>query len=984
MNDTSLIFLFFLGGLILLLGPLAFFLTLGARNRLAETQRMVRSLDSRLALVQSQLDKAMRDGRTTGPLPDADKAAMPDAGPATAPARSSPAETSKSPVQDAALDTAARDTETPGASQALPEPPPKRSAVSSSPQAGPGWQSQSGAAQSPPPPPPPPPLQGSPGAPSGPTLEERLGTRWTVWIGGLALALGALLLVRYAIEQGLFGPGMRVLLGLALAALLIGFGERLRRQENAPVSGENSTQASAGPGSFELLPDLSRPSIPAMLTAAGTIAAFGSIYAAHALYGFIGPALAFIALGATAVATMFAAALHGPMLAGIGLAGSLATPLFVSSSNPTPWPVVLYLAVVAVATYALARLRRWLWLALAAAAGGALWTLLFLDQSYGAQGNAFYHAALVHLLMQSAMALYVLAYEPYRTLRGDGSLALMPTGIAAGVAALGLFALAAGDVGNFSALWFVTATALVAMLAACAMAIPCASVAIAAAGIACAGAVAVWPALSHQLIHVTPVFTPAELIGAGAFNIFSVLVPLALAGAGLWRIAQGPQMPLRLTSLFAGTAAITPLLVLIIAYAKITGGAASTTFAALAAGLAVLFTIAAQVFRNGVNEHKPEAWDLTLGVCASAAIAALALGFTFALEGGTLTIALALAALGAAFVAARLDIPLMQWCVAGLGVVLAARYLWEPHIVRDLSPTPIFNWLLAGYGIPALSFGLAAWLMRRSHGESRPVQIAQAASILFAALLVHFEIRHFASPDRSIARLRDLAEAGLHAISGLGFAIVLLRMSSRDSSPIFRWASYIFGVLTGLFCLAVLGFVVNPYLSYRGAGIQGGLVFNALMLAYLLPGLMALLLGRMADGIRPRWYVMGARIVAMGLVFLYITLQTRRVFQGPDISHVHRTGDGEWYTYSAVWLVFGIVLLAYGLWRKSVEVRISSALFIVLSVLKVFVFDLAGLDGILRALSFIGLGGVLIGIGLVYQKWVFKRPTPGATASTGE
>ena len=65
--------------------------------------------------------------------------------------------------------------------------------------------------------------------------------------------------------------------------------------------------------------------------------------------------------------------------------------------------------------------------------------------------------------------------------------------------------------------------------------------------------------------------------------------------------------------------------------------------------------------------------------------------------------------------------------------------------------------------------------------------------------------------------------------------------------------------------------------------------------------------------------------------------------------------------------------LLYGLWRRSIEVRAASALFIVLSVVKVFLFDLSGLEGVLRALSFIGLGLVLIAIGLVYQQFVFVR-----------
>ncbi|MGD4927050.1 DUF2339 domain-containing protein, partial [Xanthomonas citri pv. citri] len=43
-----------------------------------------------------------------------------------------------------------------------------------------------------------------------PGFEERLGTRWVVWIGGLALALGGFFMVRYSIEAGLVGPGVRV------------------------------------------------------------------------------------------------------------------------------------------------------------------------------------------------------------------------------------------------------------------------------------------------------------------------------------------------------------------------------------------------------------------------------------------------------------------------------------------------------------------------------------------------------------------------------------------------------------------------------------------------------------------------------------------------------------------------------------------------------------------------------------------------------
>ena len=134
---------------------------------------------------------------------------------------------------------------------------------------------------------------------------------------------------------------------------------------------------------------------------------------------------------------------------------------------------------------------------------------------------------------------------------------------------------------------------------------------------------------------------------------------------------------------------------------------------------------------------------LGLGVMASAALAALALGIVFLLDRGMLTVALALAAFGAAIVESCLSIPALRWAVAGLGLVVAGRLTYEPRIVgAALGVTPIFNWLLFAYGVPAAAFGLAARIMRRASGEDRPVQIAQALSVIFFALLFFFEIRH--------------------------------------------------------------------------------------------------------------------------------------------------------------------------------------------------------------------------------------------------
>ena len=149
-----------------------------------------------------------------------------------------------------------------------------------------------------------------------PGFEERLGTRWVVWVGGLTLALGGFFMVRYSIEAGLLGPGVRTMLGGLFALALLAAGEWTRRKESISA--------------IEALPIAN---IPAILTAAGTAVAFATVYAAYALYDFLVPATAFVLLGLVALGTLAAALLHGPALAGLGIAAAFVTPVLVSSEQ---------------------------------------------------------------------------------------------------------------------------------------------------------------------------------------------------------------------------------------------------------------------------------------------------------------------------------------------------------------------------------------------------------------------------------------------------------------------------------------------------------------------------------------------------------------------------------------------------------------------------------------------------------------------------
>jgi uncharacterized membrane protein len=56
-------------------------------------------------------------------------------------------------------------------------------------------------------------------------FDERSGSRALVWIGGVAVALAGIFLVKYSIDAGYLGPTARVTSGLILGLALLGAGE---------------------------------------------------------------------------------------------------------------------------------------------------------------------------------------------------------------------------------------------------------------------------------------------------------------------------------------------------------------------------------------------------------------------------------------------------------------------------------------------------------------------------------------------------------------------------------------------------------------------------------------------------------------------------------------------------------------------------------------------------------------------------------------
>jgi uncharacterized membrane protein len=828
------------------------------------------------------------------------------------------------------------------------------------------------------------------------SLESRLGARWAVWVGGIALALGGIFMVKYSIDAGLLSPAVRLVMAALFGLMLMAAGEFVRRRA-VPLIADQFQNAM----------------IPGILTAAGALTLFGVCYAAHGIYGFIGPAAAFVLLGVVALATVALSLLHGQALAGLGLLGSLATPALVSSESPSPWALFGFLIIAWLATLLAARIRRWTVVPSIANIGLGLWAVLYI-----ASASPFetLPVTLTMLVMIAGIGLVwpggieelavadhkADAVDATQTLQpGPWERLFVPPGAAITVTA------------SVSAV--VTALSMISP-AFLPSGYPVTQFAVIVAALAIFGAwrsIAVYPAVLSAIAAITGLWSMTALSGLltfldpsipGAVPIVAVsgrtamLTGMALSGffillsaLALYRhLKSQPQF----STVWTAIASVVPLALTSMSF-LMTGNLsfdAPHGLFALAAGVALL-ALAEWIWRSGkasdgsLEEGAEETGQRPQGVLIAGSLALFVLALHALTDG--LATTLGIIFVGAAYVAAtRLRArPALPWMMVGAAIAVLARIGWEPTIVgaENLSTTPVFNALLAGYGIPAVLLVACAFELRNWPGV-RVRNLLQALASLFVLLTIAILVRHAMNGGVLDSSVPTLGEQSIYTLLAIGASGILMTLDTKSPSPVFRYGGMGIGLLSMLSILFAHMIGLNPYFS--GELLGSVPILDLLLIGYLVPGLGYAGLAWYARGKRPVPYVTALAVAGAVLAFAWATLSVRRFWQGQNIADWKDFLEGETYTYSVVWLLLGVLLLVLGSRFNAKSIRIASAVLVFIAVLKVFLIDMANLEGFLRALSFIGLGGVLIGIGLFYQKILSGRgvasETPPPVDSTAD
>ena len=789
----------------------------------------------------------------------------------------------------------------------------------------------------------PPPMPPMPPMPASPVrqkvdIESLLTMRWGIWLGSAALLLAGVFLVRYAVEHGFLRPAFRCTLAALLGFALLAAGEWLKRHPGPDM-----------PGPFQA------DQAPAGLAAGGVAILFGASYGAGPYYGLLPSFVAFAAMALSSLIGLVSALRYGPLVAAAGIIGAFATPALVTADAPSLPGLFAYLIVVSAAAHLAVRRTAWTWLGWAAVISGAVWVCL----AAATRGPDLWAAAafvpataMLNLALLPAAALdhplgRRLAWGPFAVIAAAGLvLEQLAPGSAPRIALFLLSPIAVWKGMTEPRLdrlpWLAALIGILTLLA--------------------------W-VMPTWAPHGITGFGEAPPLGPDAGAVRAFLTAAAIfagfhAAAGLVLERRAPH-PLRWAAL---TAAV-PVLTLATAYAQVTHFHSEPSWNFATLFLSLLLTA---VSIRAANDGSPQ----RAGIHAAGAVAALALGCAMMFHDQWFTLSIALFLPALAWIEAKAGLPALRRVAIVVATLVLVRLTLNWYVLGYvLGPTKIANGLVVTYAIPAAAFAYAAHLFRR-RSDDRLVGLLEAGAVTLAAYFLAFEIRHWFG-DGNLEGPLTFDEIAIHLLTLSVQATVYLDVAQRTGSATFEKVWQILGA--GALTLAVWLLLLNP--GFTGAHCR----LFSLLAAYLAPAAIALYArGRLSDS----EYRQGLGVYAIAAGFVWITLQVHLSFNPRGMGRFDLS-EAELWAWSGAWLAYGLALMFYGIRAHARLMRLAALGMTGLVCFKVFLFDMSGLTGLWRVLSFLGLGLALIGLGAVHRRFVLPTESgnggsAGAPAETPE
>jgi len=335
---------------------------------------------------------------------------------------------------------------------------------------------------------------------------------------------------------------------------------------------------------------------------------------------------------------------------------------------------------------------------------------------------------------------------------------------------------------------------------------------------------------------------------------------------------------------------------------------------------------------------------------------------------------------------------------AALLIFVTAALHWLSVDVSDFAYqagqafTPLINRRAASGGVLIASLAAAAWLFHRLRGQVEEEERAMFGGVyvlganVLAITLLSLDVNDYFErakaallPDdlvgrvgRESGRIENAKQFSLSVLWILYGAAALIIGVTRRLRLLRFGALILLGLATFKVLVADASYYAAPWHTP---------IFNQTFAAF------ALLIAALACsawfyartpeiGGTERAFVLPALTAAANLfAIIALSLEASGYFEaeirsgGVASDKLRNLQLAKQLSLSVIWAVYGGALLVAGIWRRSLLLRVMALLLLGITILKVFLVDLAFLDTIYRIISFIVLGAILLAVSFLYQQW---------------
>ena len=241
-------------------------------------------------------------------------------------------------------------------------------------------------------------------------------------------------------------------------------------------------------------------------------------------------------------------------------------------------------------------------------------------------------------------------------------------------------------------------------------------------------------------------------------------------------------------------------------------------------------------------------------------------------------------------------------------------------------------------------------------------------------------IAYFESKELAFFRVEDSRHMALTALWAV-YAVGLMVVAVARRSLALRWGALVLLAAPVIKLLLIDTLLIEPDpLTFRPVINYGFLTFVVVLSAVLVAAYTYRRLGEHLEE-QERFIFPGLLIVSSAISLWVFSAETVRFFDARAVRMGTETFSQMHLTLTVLWALYAVGIMVVGVVRKSSEVRLAGIVLMLVPVLKLFVYDTFLLERGYRVAAFITLGGLLLAVGFMYQRYsqavrgfLFGRP----------